>query len=157
MDSTQWMEAVVSSGHWYMSGRICSSTHACTHTHTHTHTRVCIKLMSIESVMPSNHLILCRPLLPLPSIFPSFRVFSSESALRIRWSKYWSPTNRMFRVASHKLGIKLQHFTPWLKTTPCPGLCAPPSSHSPYWPKCCSPPGSNWPSSFSDFSIVLGL
>ena len=55
--------------------------------------------MSIESVMPSNHLILCRPLLLLPSIFPSIRVFSNESALRIRWAKYWSfsfnisPTN----------------------------------------------------------------
>ena len=48
------------------------------------------KLMSIESVMPSNHLILCRPLLLLPSIFPSIRVFSNESALRIRWLKYWS-------------------------------------------------------------------
>ena len=46
--------------------------------------------MSIESVMPSNHLILCRPLLLLPSIFPSIRVFSSESALCIRWPKYWS-------------------------------------------------------------------
>ena len=46
--------------------------------------------MSIESVMPSNHLILCRPLLLLPSIFPSLRVFSSESALRIRWPEYWS-------------------------------------------------------------------
>ena len=48
------------------------------------------KLMSIESVMPSNHLILCRPLLLLLSIFPSIRVFSNESALRIRWPKYWS-------------------------------------------------------------------
>ena len=47
------------------------------------------KLMSIESVMPSNHLILCHPLL-LPSIFPSIRIFSNESALRIRWPKYWS-------------------------------------------------------------------
>ena len=46
--------------------------------------------MSIESVMPSNHLILCHPLLLLPSIFPSIRVFSSESALWIRWSEYWS-------------------------------------------------------------------
>ena len=46
--------------------------------------------MSIESVMPSNHLILCRPLLLLPSIFPNIWVFSSESALRIRWPKYWS-------------------------------------------------------------------
>ena len=48
------------------------------------------KLMSIESVMPSNHLILCRRLLLLPSIFPSIRVFSNESVLRIRWPKYWS-------------------------------------------------------------------
>ena len=48
------------------------------------------KLMSIESVMPSSHLILCRPLLLLPSIFPSIRVFTNESALCIRWPKYWS-------------------------------------------------------------------
>ena len=46
--------------------------------------------MSIESVMPSNHLILCRPILLLPSIFPSIRVFSNESALHVRWPKYWS-------------------------------------------------------------------
>ena len=49
-----------------------------------------LKLMSIKSVMPSNHLILCRPLLLLPSIFPSLRVFSNKSALRIRGPKYWS-------------------------------------------------------------------
>ena len=49
-----------------------------------------LKLMSIESVMPSNHLFLCHPLLLLPSIFPSIRVFSSESILCIRWPKYWS-------------------------------------------------------------------
>ena len=49
-----------------------------------------LKLMSIESVMPSNHLILCCPLLLLPSIFPSIRVFSNESVLHIRWPKYWS-------------------------------------------------------------------
>ena len=48
------------------------------------------KPVSIESVMPSNHLILCRPLLLLPSVFPGTRVFSDESALRIRWPKYWS-------------------------------------------------------------------
>ena len=48
------------------------------------------KLMSIELVMPSNHLILCCPLLLLPSIFPSIRVFSNESALPVRWPKYWS-------------------------------------------------------------------
>ena len=49
-----------------------------------------LKLMSIESVMPTNHLILCHPLLPLPSIFPSIRVFSSESVLHMRWPKFWS-------------------------------------------------------------------
>ena len=49
-----------------------------------------VKLMSIASVMSSNHLILCRPLLLLPSIFPSIRVFSNESVLCIRWPKYWS-------------------------------------------------------------------
>ena len=55
-----------------------------------TNSRSLLKLMSIESVMPSNHLILCRPLQLLPSIFPSIRVFSNESALHIRWPKYWS-------------------------------------------------------------------
>ena len=49
-----------------------------------------LKLMSIESVMPYNHLVLCHPLLLPPSIFPSKRVFSNESALRIRWPKHWS-------------------------------------------------------------------
>ena len=49
-----------------------------------------LKLMSIESVMPSNHLILCRPFLLWPSIFPRIRVFSNESVLHIRWPKYWS-------------------------------------------------------------------
>ena len=49
-----------------------------------------LKLISIESVMPSNHLVLCQPLLLLPSIFPSIRVFSSESTLCIRWPNYWS-------------------------------------------------------------------
>ena len=55
-----------------------------------TNSRSLLKLMPIESVMPSNHLILCRPLLLLPSIFPSIRVFSNELVLQIRWPKYWS-------------------------------------------------------------------
>ena len=55
-----------------------------------TNSRSLLKLMPIESVMPSSHLILCRPLLLLPSIFPSIRVFSDESVLRIRWPKYCS-------------------------------------------------------------------
>jgi len=55
-----------------------------------TNSQSLLKLMSIESVMPSNHLILCCPLLLPPSIFPRIRVFSNESVLRIRWPKYWS-------------------------------------------------------------------
>ena len=60
--------------------------------------RSLLKLMSIESVIPSNHLIFCRPLLLLPSIFPSIRVFSNESALHIRWPKYW---NFSFNIIHH--------------------------------------------------------
>ena len=55
-----------------------------------TNSQSLFKLMSIESVMPSSHLILCRPLLLLPSIFPRIRVFYCDSVLRIRWPKYWS-------------------------------------------------------------------
>ena len=67
------------------------------------------KPMSIESVMPSNHLILCRPLLLLPSVFPSIGVFSNESALCLRWPKYWSfsfnisPSNEHPRLISFKM------------------------------------------------------
>ena len=65
--------------------------------------------MSIESVIPSNHLILCRPILLLPSIFPSIRVFSNESALNIRWPKYWSfsfsisPSNEYSGLVSFRM------------------------------------------------------
>ena len=66
-----------------------------------------LRLMSMESVMPSNHLILCCPLLFLPSIFPSIRVFSSELALHIRWPKYWSfsirPPNEYSRLISFRI------------------------------------------------------
>ena len=68
-----------------------------------------LKLMSIESVMPCNYLIPCCPLLLLPSIFPSIRVFSSESALCIRWSKYWnfsfsiSPSNEYSELISFRI------------------------------------------------------
>ena len=65
-------------------------TAACKASPSFTISRSLLKLMSVESVMPSNQLILCRPLLLLPSIFPSIRVFSSESALHIRWPKCWS-------------------------------------------------------------------
>ena len=69
-----------------------------------------LKFKSIESVMPSNHLILCCPLLLLPSIFPSIRVFSSEPVLCIRWPKYWSfsfsisPPNKYSRLVSFRIG-----------------------------------------------------
>ena len=71
--------------------------------------RSLLKLMSIKSVMPLNHLILCRPLLLLPSIFPSIRVFSNESLLQIRWPKYWSfslsisPSNEYSRLISFRM------------------------------------------------------
>ena len=65
-------------------------TAACQASLSITSSRSLPKRMSFESVMPSNHLILCRPLLLPPSIFPSIRVFSNESALHIRWPKYWS-------------------------------------------------------------------
>ena len=65
-------------------------TTACQASLSFTISQSVLKLMSIESVMPSNHLILCHPRLLLPSVFPSIRVFSSESALPIRWPKYWS-------------------------------------------------------------------
>ena len=74
-----------------------------------TNSRSLLKLMSIELVMPSNHLILCRPLLLPPSIFPSIRVFSNESVLRIRWPKYWSfsfsisPANEYSGLISYRM------------------------------------------------------
>ena len=72
-----------------------------------------LKLMPIESVMPSNHLILCHPLLLLPSIFPSIRVFSNELALHIRWPKYWSfsfsisPSNEYSGLISFRMDLDL--------------------------------------------------
>src|SRR5574341_575916 len=66
-----------------------------------TNSQSLLKLMSIESVMPSNHLILCRPLLLLPSIFPSIRVSSNESTLRIRWPKYWSSSFSIIPSKEH--------------------------------------------------------
>ena len=69
------------------------------------------QIVSIESVMPSNHLVLCHPLLLLASIFPSIRVFSNESALRIRWPKYWSfsfsinPSNEHSGLISFRIGL----------------------------------------------------
>ena len=74
-----------------------------------TNSRSLLRLISIESVIPSNRLILCRPFLLLPSIFPSTRVFSNESVLRIRWPKYWcfsfsvSPSNEYSGLISFRM------------------------------------------------------
>ena len=74
-----------------------------------TNSQSLLKVTTIESVMPSNHLILCCPLLLLPSIFPSIRVFSSESVLHIRWPKYWSfsfsisPSNEYSGLTSFRM------------------------------------------------------
>ena len=72
-----------------------------------TNSQSLLKLMSIESVVPSNHLILCCPLLLLPSILPSIRVFSNESALHLRWPKYWSfsisPSNKYSGLISFRI------------------------------------------------------
>ena len=77
------------------------------------------KLMSIKLMMPSNHLILCHPLLLLPSIFPSIRVFSNESALHIWWPKYWSFSFSIFRVESFRMDcFDLFAFQGTLKSLP---------------------------------------
>ena len=87
------------------------------------------KPMSIESVMPPNHLILCRPLLLLPSILPSIRVFSNESALHIRWPKYWSfsfnisPSNEHPGLISFRMDwLDLLAVQGTLKTLPTLGI-----------------------------------
>ena len=66
--------------------------------------------MSIESMMPSNHLILCRPLLLLSSIFPSIRIFFTESVLRIRWPKYWSFSISLYNEYSGLISIRIDWF-----------------------------------------------
>ena len=74
-----------------------------------TNSQSLLKVISIKSVMPSNHLILCRPLLLLPSLFPSIRVFSKESVIHIRWPKYWSfsfsisPSNEYSGLVSFRM------------------------------------------------------
>ena len=113
-----------------------------------TNSRSLTKLMSIESVMPSNHLILCRPLLLLPSIFPSIRVFSNESALHIRWPKYWSftfsisPSNEYSGLISFRMDCLdllavqgtlkslLQHHNSKASVFQCPAFLMVQQSHS---------------------------
>ena len=89
--SVQFSHSVMSDSLW---------SHGLQHTRlpcTSTNSQSLCKLMSIELVMPSKHLVLCRPLLLLPSIFPSIRVFSNESLLCIRWPKYWAFKHESFQ------------------------------------------------------------
>ena len=105
MTSVTHIQRVLSSASWYLKSTVqfslvqslsCVQLFETPWTTTHqaslsiSNSRSLLRLMSIESMMPSNHLILCCHLLLLPSIFPSIRVFSNESALHIRWPKYWS-------------------------------------------------------------------
>ena len=82
--------ASVQFSHWVVSNSVSPWTAACQASLSITKSWSLPKLMSIESVMPSNHLILCCPLLLLPSIFPIIMVFSNESVIHIRWPKYWN-------------------------------------------------------------------
>ena len=91
-----------------MSNSVTPWTAACQASLSITNSWRLLKLMSIESVMPSNHLILCHPLLLLPSIFPSIRVFPNESVLRIKWLKNWisfsiSPSNEHSGLMSFRM------------------------------------------------------
>ena len=88
--SFTWFENSVQFSCSVMSDSATPWTAACLASLSFTFSWSLLKLMSIEPVMPSNHLILCHPLLLLPSIFPSIRVFSDESVLRTRWQKCWS-------------------------------------------------------------------
>ena len=83
-----WFSSVQSLSHVWLSVTPWTTAHQASLSITNTQSL--LKLISIESVMPSNHFILCHLLLLLPSIFPSIRVFSKESVLRIRWPRYWS-------------------------------------------------------------------
>ena len=85
-----WLSKSVQFSHSVMSNSVTPWTVARQASLSITNSQSLLKLMSIESVMPSNHLILWHPLLLLPSIFPNMRVFSNESVLHIRWPKYWS-------------------------------------------------------------------
>ena len=88
---------------------------ACQASLSFTISRSLFKLMSIESVIPSNHLILCHPLLLLPSIFPSLRVFFTESALHIRWPEYWSFSLHQ----SFQWIFRVDFLEDWLVWSPC--------------------------------------
>ena len=110
-DAENWGELVVSSVQSLSHVRLFATpwTAACQASLSITNSWSLLKLMSIESVMPSNHLILYRPLLLLISIFPSIRLFSNESVLHIRWPKYWSfnfsisPSNEYSELISFRM------------------------------------------------------
>ena len=85
-------------------------TAACQASLSITNSQNLLKLMSIASMMPSNHLILCRPFLLLPAIFPSIRVFSTELVLHIRWPKYWSFSFRPSKEYSGLISFRMDWF-----------------------------------------------
>ena len=129
--------------------------------------------MSIESVMPSNHLILCRPLLLLPSIFPSIRIFPSESALHIKWPKYWSfsfnisPSNEHSGLISFRMGwldlladqgtLKslLQYYSSKTSILWCSAFFIVQLSH-PYWKRQVHGVLKSW-TRMSDFTFTFSL
>ena len=119
--SVQFSHSVVSDSLWPHGTAACQASLSITNSWS------LLKLISIESVMPSNHFILCRPLLLLPSIFPSIKVFSSESVLRIRWPKYWSfsssisPSNEYSGLISFRMDwLDLLAVQGTLKSSPTP-------------------------------------
>ena len=125
--------------HFYWKGILlffsCSVSHvwlfvspwtaACQVSLPFTNSQNLLKLMSTELMMPSNHLILCCPLLLLPSIFPSIRVFSNESALHIRWPNYWSFSNSLSNEYSRLISFD------WLIWSSCSPRDSPESSPVP--------------------------
>ena len=126
-------------------------TAACQASLSITNSQSLLKLMSIKSVMPSNHLIFCCPLLLPPSVFPSITVFSNESVLRIRWPKYWSfsisPSDEYLGLISFKIdwfdllvvqGILkslLQHHSSKASILWCSAFFIVQLSHPNYWEK----------------------
>ena len=109
MDSLIYCYSSVQFSHSVVSDSATSWTTAGQASLSITNSWSLLKLMPIELVVPSNHLILCRPLLLLPSIFPSIKVFSKESVLHIRWPKYWSfsfsisPSNEYLALISFRM------------------------------------------------------
>ena len=104
----------ISSVHSLSRVRLCDPmNHSMPGLPVHTQSRSSVKLVSIESVMPSSHLILCRPLLLLPPIPPSIRVFSNESTLHIRWPKYWSFSVSISPSNKHT-GLSPLEWTGWI-------------------------------------------